>query len=39
MTGVEGEYHPKTNRYQPPPPYDTWEDVVLKNNLRLQLGG
>lgn len=37
MTGVEGEYDPQVNKYQPPAPYQTWEEVVLKNDLRLSI--
>ena len=35
ITGLEGKYDPLVNKYQPPAPYDTWEEVVLKNQLRL----
>lgn len=35
MTEIEGLYDPASNKYQPPEPYYTWEEVVLKNNLRI----
>jgi len=35
MTGIEGQYDTVSNKYQPPEPYYTWEQVVLKNNLRI----
>ena len=37
MTGVKGEYDPELNQYQPPKPYRNWEEVVKKNNLRLNV--
>lgn len=37
MTGVEGEYDPVLHKYQPPAPCATWEEVVLKNGLQLQV--
>jgi len=38
ITGVEGEYDSAVTKYQPPAPYDTWEEVVQKNNLKINIG-
>jgi len=35
LTGIAGHYDPKRGAYQPPPPYRTWAEVVVKNSLRL----
>lgn len=35
MTGIEGRYDPIQNKYQPPNPYNTWEEVVEDKSLRL----
>ena len=35
MTGIEGQYDPVSNKYQPPEPYNTREDAVLKNSLQI----
>ena len=36
MTGVEGYYSEDIYKYLPPHPYRNWEDVVAKNNLKIQ---
>lgn len=35
ITGVEGGYDPEVNKYQQPPHYDSWEEVVKMNNAKL----
>ena len=35
LTGVAGHYDPKRGAYLPPSPYQSWEAVVRKNQLRL----
>ena len=37
MTGIEGTYNKKTYTYQPPAPYQNWNQVILKNQLNLHL--
>ncbi len=37
ITGIEGEYDPEINKYQPPEEYSNWEEVGQKNNLGLNL--
>lgn len=39
LTGIEGQYDPRTHGYQPPAPYQTWEQVVRSFRLRLRLAG
>ncbi|XBS20727.1 hypothetical protein Q9L42_000935 [Methylomarinum sp. Ch1-1] len=39
MTGIEGRYDQVTATYKPPPPYRSWEAVVLDNGLRLEVAG
>jgi hypothetical protein len=36
LTGFEGHYQVASNRYLPPEEYETWEDVVLANGLKLR---
>ncbi len=35
LTGIEGRYDVSRAAYLPPAPYNTWEDVVVRNGLRL----
>ena len=35
LTGVEGRYDPERGAYLPPPPFRTWEEVVIGKGLRL----
>jgi hypothetical protein len=35
LTGVEGRYDKTTNAYLPPPPFRTWEDLVIRKGLSL----
>ena len=35
LTGIEGQYNPARNQYDPPAPYQTWGEVVKKNRLRM----
>ena len=37
MTGVEGAYNPDKFSYDPPGKYRSWEQVVLKNHLHIQV--
>lgn len=39
LTGVEGQYNPKSYRYEPPSEYATWGEVVSRNGLRLSVAG
>lgn len=36
LTGVAGHYDAKRGAYLPPTPYQSWEEVVRKNQLRLR---
>ena len=35
LTGVEGRYDPGCGAYVPPPPFHTWEELVIGKGLRL----
>ena len=35
LTGIEGRYDPGRGAYVPPPPFRTWEEVVIQKGLRL----
>lgn len=35
LTGVEGRYDSGRGLYLPPPPFRTWEEVVIRKGLRL----
>ena len=35
LTGIEGRYDPGRGAYVPPPPFRTWEEVVIRKGLRL----
>lgn len=37
MTGVEGTYNKKTYSYQPPAPYQNWDEVIVNKQLNLHL--
>ena len=37
MTGISGEYNPNRFKYLPPEEYNTWRDVVYKNNLQIKV--
>lgn len=37
LTGIEGQYDPFNNTYDPPSEYRNWAEVVHKNNLRLKV--
>lgn len=37
MTGIEGTYDYKLCQYQPPAPYQTWNGVIIQNNLSIQV--
>jgi hypothetical protein len=37
MTGIEGTYDSHTNKYHPPAEYETWEEVVRKNKIQLEI--
>lgn len=37
MTGIEGRYNPKSYCYEPPAPYQNWNQVILKHQLNLKL--
>jgi hypothetical protein len=37
MTGIKGKYNKKNFKYEPSKNYDDWEDVVLKNNLKISI--
>jgi hypothetical protein len=39
LTGMEGKYDPRSFKYEPPAGYDTWEEVVLRNKIQLQVRG
>lgn len=39
MTGIEGTYNKQTYTYQPPAPYQNWNEVIVKNQLNLRLKG
>lgn len=39
MTGIEGHYDPRRFCYAPPSTYRSWEDVVLRNNIKLTSNG
>ncbi len=35
ITGIEGQYDPGTHAYQPPAPFQNWEQVARAHRLRL----
>jgi len=35
LTGIDGHYDPQRRAYLPPPPYRSWREVVVRNELRL----
>ncbi len=37
MTGIEGQYNPKTNLYDPPGEYRNWNDLVWQNDLHIRV--
>lgn len=37
MTGIEGTYNKESYTYQPPAPYQNWNQVIYKNHLDLRL--
>jgi hypothetical protein len=37
MTGIEGRYDPRSNRYSPPAEFSTWKEVVSKNKIQLEV--
>jgi len=37
MTGVQGVYNPTSNCYEPPKEYRTWNSVIIKNNIEIQV--
>ncbi len=37
MTGVEGQYDAQVNKYNPPPGYTNWSEVVLKNKIQIEV--
>jgi hypothetical protein len=37
MTGIEGAYNSSVNKYQPPGAYATWEEVISKNQIQLEV--
>jgi hypothetical protein len=37
MTGIEGQYDPKTYQYRPPSGYRTWIEVVVKNRIAIEV--
>jgi hypothetical protein len=37
LTGIEGRYNVATNTYDPPEGYGTWEEVVSKNGIQLDV--
>jgi hypothetical protein len=37
MTGVEGRYDTRINQYCPPAIYRSWQEVVLKNKIELEV--
>jgi len=37
MTGVEGIYNARTNKYDPPVEYENWNQVVSKNQLQISV--
>lgn len=37
MTGVEGRYDARSHQYRPPAPFRTWEDLVLRQGLRMHV--
>lgn len=39
LTGLEGKYTPRTNKYAPPAGYPTWKEVVHQNKIQLQVKG
>jgi len=39
LTGTEGHYDDHLHGYQPPPPYRTWEQLVLNQRLKLRVAG
>ena len=38
LTGIEGHYDDSLHAYQPPYPYQTWEQVVRNQRLKLRVG-
>ncbi|TVQ17382.1 MAG: hypothetical protein EA382_18985 [Spirochaetaceae bacterium] len=39
LTGFRGQYNTSTNTYDPPTDVRTWEELVLRNDLRLRATG
>merc|ERR1712054_187208 len=37
LTGIEGRYDTERKMYMPPESYNSWNDVVKRNNIRLDL--
>ena len=35
LTGIQGQYNPISNTYDPPDKYQNWADVVRQNDLRI----
>ncbi len=37
MTGIEGHYNDRIYHYCPPSAYDTWAEVIVKNQIQLEI--
>ncbi len=37
LTGIEGKYDISSNRYNPPPKYKNWQEVVFRNRILIEV--